>query len=248
MNLRNFFLTIVAAVAVSCYAGDMQKAAEYYNQGDFEQSVEEYESLLSSGMESSTLYYNLGNSYFRLGKVSKAIINYERALKVDPANEDARHNLEFAKERTVDKIDVPEQMFITRWWDSVRNLASADVWSYISIALFALFVISLLCYIFSTKLALRKSGFAISVVALLFSAVTLVLAYQQNAVQTDHTHAIIFSPTVTIKSTPDVSGTDLFILHEGTKVRIHEYVGSWAEIETEDGSKGWIDVNAIEII
>ena len=87
-----------------------------------------------------------------------------------------------------------------------------------------------------------------SVVALVFSAVTLVLAYQQNAIQADNSHAIIFAPTVTIKSTPDVSGTDLFILHEGTKVEILEYVGSWAEIMTEDGSKGWIDVNAIEII
>lgn len=248
MKLKSIFSLALAVVALSCHAGDMQKAAEYYSQGDYEQSVEEYESILASGMESSTLYYNLGNSYFRLGKMSKAIINYERALKVDPTNEDARHNLEFAKERTVDKIDEPEQMFITRWWGSVRNLASADVWSFSSIALFSLFVIGLLCYIFARRLSLRKCGFAVSVVALVFSAVTLVLAYQQNAIQADNSHAIIFAPTVTIKSTPDVSGTDLFILHEGTKVEILEYVGSWAEIMTEDGSKGWIDVNAIEII
>ena len=145
-------------------------------------------------------------------------------------------------------IILPEEMFITRWWSNVRNLASADAWAYSSIALFSLFVIALLCYIFSTRLSLKKSGFALSLVALVFSAVTFVLAYQQNAIQTDNSHAIIFAPTVTIKSTPDVSGTDLFILHEGTKVEIREYVGSWAEIVTEDGSKGWIDVNAIEII
>ncbi len=248
MKLRSVFSIVTAVVSLSCYAGDMQKAAEYYSQGDYEQSVEEYESILASGQESATLYYNLGNSYFRLGKMSKAIINYERSLKVDPTNEDARHNLEFAKEKTVDKIDVPEEMFITRWWSNVRNLASADAWAYSSIALFSLFVIALLCYIFSTRLSLKKSGFALSLVALVFSAVTFVLAYQQNAIQTDNSHAIIFAPTVTIKSTPDVSGTDLFILHEGTKVEIREYVGSWAEIVTEDGSKGWIDVNAIEII
>ncbi len=248
MNLRSIFSLVLTVVAIGCHAADMQKAAEYYNQGDYDQSVNEFEAVLASGMESSTLYYNLGNSYFRLGKISKAIINYERALKVDPTNEDARHNLEFAKEKTVDKIEVPEEMFLTRWWSGVRNLASADVWSYISIALFSLFVISLLGYVFATGLSLKKCGFAVSVIALAFSAFTFVLAYQQNAIQTDNTHAIIFAPTVTIKSTPDVSGTDLFILHEGTKVKINEYVGSWAEIVTEDGSQGWIDVNSLEII
>lgn len=248
MKLRDIFILLFAVTFVNCFAGDMDKAAQYYSDADYDRCISEYESILASGMESSTLYYNLGNAYFRTGNMPKAILNYERSLKVDPTNQDARHNLEFAKEKIVDMIEVPQPMFISRWWSSVRNVASADVWSYISIALFSLLVISLLCYIFSKVLWFRKLGFAVAVVSLIFSAVTFTLAYQQNSIQTDNSHAIIFAPTVTIKSTPDVSGTDLFILHEGTKVKILQYVGSWAEIATEDGSIGWIDVNVVTII
>lgn len=246
--MRYILSIIMLLSATLMFAGDMQKASELYTQGDFQGAVDEYESILTSGQESATLYYNLGNSYFRLGQNTKAILSYERALKIDPTDDDIRHNLEFAKERTVDKIDVPEVMFLERWWGGVRNLASSDTWAYASIGIFALFIAALLGYIFAKSLGLKKASFSVAVVALFFSVVSLTLAAQQNKIQTDNSHAIILAQTVTIKSTPDASGTDLFILHEGTKVQIIEYVGSWAEITTEDGSKGWIDVNQIEVI
>ncbi len=245
-NLIILLLTLSAPLTL--FGASMEKAAELYAQGEYELAINEYEDILASGSESATLYYNLGNSYFRAGQNTKAIINYERALKLDPTDADTRHNLEFAKERTVDKIDAPEVMFLDRWWADIRNIASDDTWAYASIGLFALFIAALLGYIFSRRVALRKTAFAVSVVSFVFALITYILAYQQNKIQEDNSYAIVFAPTVTIKSTPDTSGTDLFILHEGTKVRINEYVGSWVEISTEDGNKGWIDVNSIEII
>lgn len=248
MKLRNILFVLFATITSCVYAGDMHKASANYVAGDYSGAIEEYESVLAQGQESATLYYNLGNAYFRNGNNTKAILNYERALKLDPTDADIRHNLEFAKEKTVDKIDTPEVMFMERWWGSVRNIASADTWSYSSIGIFALFIAALLCYVLTGNIALKKASFSISIIALVFSILTCVLAYQQNAIQSDNTAAIVLSPTVTLKSTPDVSGTDLFILHEGTKVRIMEYVGSWIQIETEDGSKGWMNVNGVEVI
>ncbi|MCQ2361098.1 MAG: tetratricopeptide repeat protein [Paludibacteraceae bacterium] len=248
MNKNIIILLILVSAPLTLFGASMESAAGLYAQGDFQGAVEEYETILSSGWESATLYYNLGNSYFRLGQNTKAILSYERALKIDPTDDDIRHNLVFAKERTVDKIDTPEAIFLERWWADIRNIASADTWSYASIGLFTLFIAALLGYIFMHSIGVRKASFSIAVVALFFCIITFSLAYQQNKIQSDNTHAIILAQTVTIKSTPDSSGTDLFILHEGTKVQINEYVGSWAEISTEDGSKGWIDVNQIEVI
>lgn len=248
MNKNIIILLILISAPIALFGASMEKAGELYAQGDFQGAVDEYETVLTSGWESATLYYNLGNSYFRLGQNAKAILSYERALKIDPTDDDIRHNLEFAKEKTVDKIDAPEVIFLERWWADIRNIASADTWSYASIGLFALFIAALLGYIFLHSIGVRKASFSIAVVAFFFSIITFSLAYQQNKIQSDNSHAIILAQTVTIKSTPDASGTDLFILHEGTKVKIFEYVGSWAEISTEDGSKGWIDVNQMEII
>lgn len=239
---------IMVASACAIFAADMPKASALYTTGDFQGAVDEYEAILAAGQESATLYYNLGNSYFRLGQNTKAILCYERALRLDPTDDDIRHNLDFAKERTIDKIDAPETMFLERWWSNLRNTASADGWGIASIAIFALFIAALLGYIFLRSTALRKASFSVAVVAFVVAILTFVLAYQQNGIQSDNSQAIIFAQTVTIKSTPDASGTDLFILHEGTKVKINEYVGSWVEIVTEDGNKGWMDVNQLEVI
>ncbi len=230
------------------FGASMEKAAEYYTQGDYDACIKEYNDILDGGMESATLYYNLGNAHYRLGQTAQAILNYERALRLDPSNADIKHNLEFAKEKTIDKIDAPETIFLERWWNNIINLATADVWAYCSVGLFALFIAALLCYIFSKALWLRKSGFAVAVMSLIFTVFTFIFAYQQNSSKENTAYAIIFAPTVTLKSTPDVSGTDLFILHEGTKVQIIEAAGTWVEIMTEDGSKGWLDANTIEII
>lgn len=245
-NLK--ILLILFSAPIMLFGASMENAAALYTSGDYDGCVKEYNEILDSGMESATLYYNLGNAHYRLGQNAQAILNYERALKLDPANADIKHNLEFAKERTIDKIDAPETIFLERWWNNILNLATADTWAYCSVSLFAIFIAALLCYIFSRTLWLRKSGFAIAVISLFFTIFTFVFAYQQNAVKENSSYAIIFAPTVTIKSTPDVSGTDLFILHEGTKVQIIEAAGTWVEIITEDGSKGWLDAKAIEII
>ncbi len=229
-------------------ADDFDTANSYFANGEYENAIQLYDSIQQSGVESPELYYNLGNAYFRIGELAFAILNFERALKLDPYNADIEHNLEFARARTVDKIDVAGEMLISKWWKSARNIASSDVWAYTAVGLFIFMLICLSLYIFTHPLWLRKIGFSLAVISLFLCAISLTFSEQQKNFLQSTNQAIIFSPTVTVKSTPDNSGTDLFILHEGTKVKVGDRVGSWVEITLQDGNSGWLPFKSVQII
>ena len=197
---------------------------------------------------SPEIYYNLGNSYYKLKNYPKAIINYERALLLSPGDEDVKFNLDMARANIVDKIDVVDRSFISIWFESIRNRASSDSWAVIAIVSFILFLIGIFFYIFSKHIILKKIGFFGGAILLLISIYANVVSYKQQQKILERNTAIIISPSVTIKSSPSESGTELFILHEGTKVRVTDKVGEWSEIKIDDGNSGWIKASAMEII
>ncbi|MDL2243325.1 tetratricopeptide repeat protein [Bacteroidales bacterium OttesenSCG-928-J19] len=224
------------------------QADSAYIDSRFSDAVVLYEQAIEEGGASAQLYYNIGNSYYRLNKIAPAILNYERALLLDPANEDIKFNLGIAQLKTVDRIETPNRLFLVDWYTDMQNLFSTDTWSYIAIGSFILLIACLVLFFFSRKSGIKKLGFYIGLLMLIVCILANIHAYrQQKELQAKNT-AIIFSPTTTIKSSPDASGTDLFILHEGTKVKIKDKVGDWSEIETQDGSIGWIRSGEIEII
>jgi tetratricopeptide (TPR) repeat protein len=207
-----------------------------------------YNSALEMGYESADLYYNVANCHYRKGELAASILNYERALKLDPSHEDAKHNLAFAAAKTVDNINVIGNIFLVNWWNAICNIASADTWAMVSIVLFVITLVALSFYIFSRKIWVRKFGFSVSIIALFFTIISLFSANTRYNVETSKSQAIVFAQTVTIKSSPDRSGNDLFILHEGTKVNIKSTLGEWVEISTLDGNSGWMPANSIEVI
>jgi tetratricopeptide (TPR) repeat protein len=227
---------------------NLDKADVAYTAGEFNNALEIYNSALEKGYESADLYYNVANCYFRKGELAASILNYERALKLDPSHDDAKHNLEFAQTRTVDKIDSLGTVFLVDWWNAIANITSADAWAWIAISLFVVMLVALSLYIFVRKMWVRKVGFSVAIVALFFTIISILCAYTRYEVETSKSEAIVFSQTVTIKSSPDSSGNDLFILHEGTKVKIKSTLGEWVEISTLDGNSGWMPASAIEVI
>jgi tetratricopeptide (TPR) repeat protein len=227
---------------------NLEKAELAYTAGEYNTALEVYNSALDMGYESADLYYNVANCYYRKGELAASILNYERALKLDPSHEDAQHNLELAQLKTVDKIDVIGSVFFVNWWNAICNIASANTWAVISIIFFIVALISLSLYIFVRKLWVRKVGFSVSLIALFFTVISLLSANSRYNVETSNTSAIVFMQTVTVKSSPDNSGNDLFILHEGTKVNIKSTLGNWVEINTLDGNSGWMPASAIEVI
>ncbi|MBR5532814.1 MAG: tetratricopeptide repeat protein [Bacteroidales bacterium] len=247
--MKRIYLLIAILFTVTIVtAQSLQEAEDAYSKENYPASVEIYEALVDSVGVSPEIYYNLGNSYYKLKNYPKAIINYERALLLSPGDEDVKFNLDMARANIVDKIDVVDRSFISIWFESIRNRASSDSWAVIAIVSFILFLIGIFFYIFSKHIILKKIGFFGGAILLLISIYANVVSYKQQQKILERNTAIIISPSVTIKSSPSESGTELFILHEGTKVRVTDKVGEWSEIKIDDGNSGWIKASAMEII
>ncbi|MDR1738952.1 MAG: tetratricopeptide repeat protein [Candidatus Symbiothrix sp.] len=242
-------LLLVASIAQTLFAQSVvDEANAAYADKNYEEAVKLYEQILADNGASVTVYYNLGNAYYRLNRIAPAILNYERALLLDPADKDVRYNLAFVQSKTVDKIEPVDEFFLTTVFNAIKNRYSANRWAGTAIATFIAFIVGMFVFFFARRIALKKIGFYFGLLFLTGAVFANIFAYRQKKELTVRHTAIIFAPTTTIKSTPDVSGTDLFILHEGTKVDIKNRLGDWNEIETADGNVGWIASDELEII
>ena len=224
------------------------EADSAYARGEFQQAIKDYEALLKQGA-SADLYYNLGNAYYRTENITRAVLNYERALLLSPGDRDIRFNLQIAQSKTIDKIVPESEMFFFTWYKTLVNLMSVDGWARTSLVSLALVIILLLVYLFSDRIWLRKIGFFGGVVLLLLFVMSNVFAWQQKQNLLFRKGAIVITPSVTVKSTPANNGTDLFVLHEGTKVMITDSsMKGWKEIRIADGKEGWIESSQLEEI
>lgn len=223
-------------------------AAAAYAEGRFRQSMQLYEAVAAQYGVSAQLYYNLGNACYKSGEMAPAILYYERALRLDPSDKDIRFNLELCRASVVDRIDPLGEFFFSRWYRQLRSLLPGNVWAWISLAFFWLFLLAVAGFFFAKKRGLKKLSFTVGVISIVFAIFTQLYARQLYHRDTDGGEAIVFAPTVTVKSSPDQSGTELFLLHEGTKVRVRSRLGNWTEIELSDGNVGWLETDNIVVI
>ena len=224
------------------------EADSAYAQGNYQKAIKDYEALLKQGI-SVDLYYNLGNAYYRTDEMPRAVLNYERALLLSPGDADIRFNLQMARSKTIDKITPESEMFFVTWYHSLVNLTSVDGWAYAALLALALAIVLALVYLFSSPVWLRKIGFFGAFGLLLVFIVANIFAHAQKQSYITRSGAIIMAPAATVKSTPAKQGTDLFILHEGTKVEITDgAMKQWKRIRVSDGKEGWVETSQIEII
>ena len=218
-----------------------------YARQQYQQAIKDYEELLHDGV-SAELYYNLGNAYYRTDNITRAVLNYERALLLSPGDGDIRFNLQMARSKTIDKITPESEMFFVTWYHALVNIMSVDGWARTALVSFALAIVLALAYLFSARIWVRKVGFFGGLAFIAVFILANLFAYQRQEL-VNRTGAIIISSAVPVKSTPSKSGTDLFILHEGTKVEITDgTMRGWKEIRVADGKEGWIETSKIEII
>ncbi len=245
--ISTIFLTFFVALS---FAQDsrFEEGNKLYTEGKFTEAIEMYEGVLQSGLESADIYYNLGNAYYKSGQLPEAIINYERALLLEPQDDDIRYNLQLSYNQTADQIDEVGTFFMTRWFQNIRNLNDSDGWAMWSILAFILFLAASGFFLFGRHVALKKTSFALALFFLIVSASTFAFSLHQKEKLVERSHAIVFTPTVNIKSSPADSGTNLFVLHEGTKVELVSKLGKWWNVKLEDGSEGWIHESDVEVI
>ncbi len=245
-----YIILLFFFVSVNSFSklNDFNKANELFNAGEYKASADIYEALIDEGYKESEVYYNLGNSYFRLNNIPKAILNYERAKKLNPSDDDIDFNLQIANLKIVDKFEPIPKLFLIEWYETLITLLYSGDWGYVIVSSVWLFFILLFLIFFGFFPGIRKY-----LVLLLFISFTIVLissffGYKAYKNENTQNYGIIYQPSVYVKSAPDPGSTDLFILHEGTKILIMEGIDNWIQIKLENGDIGWIDKSTIEII
>jgi tetratricopeptide (TPR) repeat protein len=224
------------------------KGVTLFTAGNYNDALEIWNDLYNTGYRSDNLEYNIGNAYFKLNNIPGAILFYERAALLSPADEDINYNLQIARSLIVDRFQEIPELFFVKWYKFVSLILSSNKWAVISVTSFVLCLLFLSIYIYSTKYRLKVIGFWLAVSLLIISTSSLAFALRNKSLIFDSHRAIIFSPAVSGKSSPDASGTDLFVLHEGTRVTVEDEVGEWCEVRLSDGNKGWIPLNSLNII
>ena len=224
-------------------------ATEAYAASDWDAAIQNYKEIEGSGLEAPSLYYNLGNAYFRRGDLGLSILYYERALKLDPSYADARHNLEFANTRIQDRIDTVPPFFLKSWMDSFRRILPSNAWAWICIVLLALALCSLLLFLLGKTPAGKKTGFGLGVAMLLLSVMCFAFSLSLKSAYENSGAAIVTAAVSQAYSSPAEEGSStLFVLHEGTKVQVLDSIGKWTNVKLADGRQGWLGSDSIELI
>ena len=241
-------LLLLMLVPMVTHAVTKAEADSSYVEEHYQQAAQQYEQLLKQGV-SAELYYNLGNCYYRMDNMTHAVIAYERALLLSPGDKDIRFNLQMARSKTIDKITPESEMFFVTWYRALVNIQSVDAWARLALIALALAIVLALAYLFAERIWLRKVGFFGALALLVVFVVSNLFAWQQKKAIDHPTGAVIISSAVNIKSTPSKNGTDLFILHEGTRVTITDRsMRDWREVRVGDGKQGWLETKDLEEI
>ena len=244
--IRSFILSafLIFTAVLFCRAQDTEKVfkdgVEAYAGGDYLMAIESWEKLISSGYSSAGLYYNLANANFKAGSLPGAILYYEKALLLKPFDEDIRYNLEIVRTYISDEFETVPEIFFVKWVKMLSLIFNSNQWATASLILFVLALLLVLFYLFSSRIRTKKISFLVGLIFLLFSIFSVFLSYTNHIITEKRPYAIIFSPTVTGKSSPDENGSDLFVIHEGTRVKVEDQIGEWIEVRLSDGNIGWI--------
>ncbi|MBZ0264160.1 tetratricopeptide repeat protein [bacterium] len=235
-------LLLVSSISVQAAAIDdlAEEGDIAYRKGEYENAIEAYRIVLDSGYTGGKILYNLGNAFYKNGDLAEAILYYERALRERPHDHDVRHNLELARTQTVDKIESPPRLPIWKWVDALRDLVAPRVlawWSWIWASITALFFAAILLLRFHKHVRLLKTAVWISLIIFLLPASLLTLR-----VITDRgpEQAIVMTEKIVVRSAPDPGASEVFHLHEGTKVTILKSLEDYREVQLEDGRQGWL--------
>lgn len=239
---------IFNSFAIADVNSEMQKANEFYKNNQYQLAIDEYNKLISQGYEGASLYYNLGNAHYRLGKVGFAILYYEKALKLSPNDEDAKHNLAIAKLNIKDKVDELPQFFIFNIWEGLLASFSVSGWTYFVYVVYILLLLCVIAYFFSRSSTQQRlsffSGAGLSALLILLVILLTVKINKEYNIK----NGIIVENVITVKSSPDNSSKDEFVVHEGLKVRLEDKVDNWVKIRLADGKIGWISEKSIGVI
>lgn len=217
-----------------------EEATSLYNDGKYEEAAENYLAILDRGEHSSSVYYNLGNSYYKLNHIPESIYYYEKALQLSPDDKDIRNNLAFARNMTIDAIEPVPQTGISRFWENFTGNFHYDTWAGIAVAFAFLSALLFLFYYYLTSSVKKRLFFVGSIVSVICLVFSVYIAYSRYYKSTNTKFAIVFAGEAEVKSEPNSKSEQVFLLHSGTKVQVLEALDGWKHIKLADGKTGWL--------
>jgi tetratricopeptide (TPR) repeat protein len=225
-----------------------ENANQLYRDGKYQGAIDMYGQIYNNGFESPSLHYNMGNAFFKLNNISRSILSFERARRLSPSDEDILYNLRLANLKVIDKIEPVPELFFIGWWNSFVNLMSSSQWAVLIICLLWVTAIATAGLLLLKRAVVQRILLLLSMIAIFFTIISFVGMFQRLSDEKSDTQAIIILQTVSVKSAPDDKSTDLFVLHEGVKVELLDYVAKWNKIKLLDGKVGWLEEDAVEVI
>jgi tetratricopeptide (TPR) repeat protein len=243
-----FFLLSAGILFASIEDENISKGNRFYQSGDFLKASGEYQKVVDNGYEGPSLYYNLGNSYYRLGKTGLAILYYEKAAKLAPGDEDIAHNLAIANGKIVDKLDILSPFFIFTWWENLLAFFTISGWTYLAYSFYILVLLSIGLYFFGKSQPIQKySLYSAAGFMVLLIITSILLSVRMNR-ELNMKNGVVIEQAVNVKQSPDEKSSDAFVIHEGIKVRLEDKVNDWVRIKLRDGKVGWLQEKDIRSI
>lgn len=235
-------------IYASQYDEMMSEANNFYQNKQYEEAINKYNSILELNFESPALYYNLGNSYYRSAQFGKAILNYERALKLDPNNEDLQYNLAIVKSRTTDRIKEVPKIFIVEWWEILISSLSTAMWQILVLVFYLLLLSSITLYFVTKSGTTQRITVFTSLIGFSGAIILSIILFANVQRETSTEFGIITTHTISAKQSPNETSDDVFVIHEGLKVDVQDVFSDWYKIKLSDGKVGWLPKNSMEII
>lgn len=250
---RITYLMLLLALPFATFGNDQLNAAfakgnSEYAKGKYADAVKTYQSILNGGNQSATVYFNLGNAYYKQGDLPSAILYYEKAHKINPGDEDVNFNIQLCNLKTTDKIEAAPDFFLTKWWDGIVLAFSVGTLGWLSILFFLAGSGVLVAYLYSPSVSLKRTSFFTAIGLITVGLITIILAATQVHYFASHKQAIIFSNAVNVKSEPGKGAKNLFVIHEGTKVDVLEDNNNWLRVRLLNGNEGWITIGDVKDI
>lgn len=241
-----FIGLILISVTAFAQVDELKEIADQaYTEQDYQKAIELYEDIIGQNYISAEVYYNLGNAYFKAGQVAPSVLNYERALKLAPNDEDIQFNLRLVNLSVKDKVEVIPELFFVTWWKTTLNIFTVDGWAWSSVIAFVIGLVGLLLFKLSSEESMKRLTFYTGIIALLWAGFSIYAAEKAYDHVVNDKRAVVFTSTQTAKSAPDQKGKDLFVIHEGLVVTVQDKLNGWARIKLSNGDIGWIPESTV---
>lgn len=247
-QLLFILLGLFATVSVAQNKNLFEQGNALYSKGKYTQAIEKYQAILDHGEQSAELYFNLGNAHYKLNHIAPSIFYYEKALQLAPNDSDIKNNLAYAQNMTIDAIEKVPELGLSKFFRKAVNFLDFDSWAILAVVFMIVFVILFLSYYFTHITSKKRAMFSTSLLSVSLCALFLVFAYKKYTIDQNNKPAIVFAQESLVRTDPNLSGSEAFTLHEGTKVQVLDTINNWKKIKIADGKIGWIVSDDIRLL